>query len=111
MHNCTTPPLHVPPALFVEVTSATLRAYPKKKSSFHMLAAEQGRGASYPCTQQPQRRPAETDQEISAAPAFLTGICHGEVRPLSQKQLLLRLGSQPTRNCWLQWPTNELTLS
>ena len=35
-----------------------------------------------PCTQQHQRRPAEADQEIFAAPACPAGICHGEVRAL-----------------------------
>ena len=35
-----------------------------------------------PCTQQHQRRPAEVDQEIFAAPACPTSICHGEVRTL-----------------------------
>ena len=35
-----------------------------------------------PCTQQHQRRSAEADQEIFAAPACPAGICHGEVRPL-----------------------------
>ena len=34
-----------------------------------------------PCTQQHQRRPAEADQEIFAAPACPADICHGEVRP------------------------------
>ena len=37
---------------------------------------------SNPCTQQHQRRPAEADQEIFAAPACPAGICHGEIRPL-----------------------------
>ena len=44
--------------MFIEVTSATLRARPKQALS---TARQQGRGGWNPCTQQHQRRPAEVD--------------------------------------------------
>ena len=60
--------------MFIEVTSTTLRAHPKQALS---TARQPGRGVL-----EQQRRPAEADQEIFAAPACPAGICHGEVRPL-----------------------------
>ena len=82
---------------FIEVTSATLRAHLKQALA---TAWQQGHGVSYLCTQQHQRRPAEADQYSQRLAACRTGICHGEVRPLSQKQLLLRLGPQPNHKMW-----------
>ena len=107
LRRCTTEPSpHLPPAMFAEVTSATLRAHLKQGLS---TARWQERGVACPYTRPPHCRPAEADQEISAAPACPSGICHGEVRPLSQKQLLPRLGLQPYPKCWQQWPTDQLT--
>ena len=63
--------------MFIEVTSAMHI----QNKLFPQLGS---RGVEFwkPCTQQHQRRPAEADQEIFAAPACPAGICHGEVRPL-----------------------------
>ena len=90
------------------LTSATLRAHPKARS---LHSSEAGTRSFAPCARQHLHRPAEAGKEIFAAPACRTGICHGEVGPLSQKQLLLRFGPQPTQKCWQQLPTDELTLS
>ena len=65
--------------MFIEVTSATLRAHPKQALS---TAWQQGHGVLEPLYTRHQRRPAEADQEIFAVPASPAAICHGEVRPL-----------------------------
>ena len=80
LRRCTsepTPHLHAPPAMFIELTSAMHI----QNKLFPQLGS---RDVEFwnPCTQQHQRRPAEADQEIFAAPACPAGICHGEVRPL-----------------------------
>ena len=103
LRRCTsepTPHLHAHPAMFIEVTSAMHI----QNKLFPQLGS---RDVEFwnPCTQQHQRRPAEADQEIFAAPACPAGICHCEVRPL------FGWVPSPTQICWQQWPTDELTLS
>ena len=74
--------------MFIEVTSATLRAHPNKL--FPQLGS---RDVEFwnPCTQQHQRRPAEADQEIFAAPA-----CPRWHLP-RRSPPFIRLGPQPTQ--------------
>ena len=87
-----TPHLNAPPAMFIEVTSATLRVHIQNKL-FPQLGSRDVEFWNPQCTQQHQRRPAEAEQEIFAAPACPTGICHGKVRPLSQKGTSSLVGS------------------
>ena len=96
-----TPHLHAHPAMFIEVTSAMHI----QNKLFPQLGS---RDVEFwnPCTQQHQRRPAEADHEIFAAPACPAGICQGRRSPP-----FIWLGPQPTQKCWQQWPTVELTPS
>ena len=80
LRRCTsepTPHLHAHPAMLIEVTSAMHI----QNKLFPQLGS---RDVEFwnPCTQQHQRRPAEADQEIFAAPACPAGICHFQVCPL-----------------------------
>ena len=82
LRRCTsepTPHLHAPPAaaMFIEVTSDMHI----RNKLFPQLGSRDVEFLNH-CTQQHQRRPAEADQEIFAAPACPAGICHDEVRPL-----------------------------
>ena len=65
------------PAMFIEVTRRFVHIQNKLFPQLGSRDVE----FWHPCTQQHQRRPAEADQEIFAAPACPADICHGEVRP------------------------------
>ena len=103
LRRCTsepTPHLHAHPAMFIEVTSAMHI----QNKLFPQLGS---RDVEFwnPWTQQHQRRPAEADQEIFAAPA-----CPRWHLPRRSPPFIW-LGPQPTQKCWQQWPTDELTQS
>ena len=87
--------------MFIEVTSATLRAHPKQALS---TARQQGRGVLEPfSTQQHQRRPVEARR-----PRNICSACLSRWHLLRRSPPFIRLGPQPTQKCWQQWPTNDL---
>ena len=106
LRRCTsepTPHLHPPPAMFIEVTSATLRAHPKQALS---TARQQRRGVL---------EPLYTTTSASSSWSRPRNICSACL--MSRWHLprrsppFIRLGPQPTQKCWQQWPTDELTTS
>ena len=97
-----TPHLHAPPAMFIEVTSATLRAHPKQALS---TARQEGRGV---------REPLNTTTSASSSwsrPRNICSACLSRWHLPRRSPPFIRLGPQPTPKCWQQWPTDELTPS
>ena len=102
LRRCTNEPtphsVHAPPAMFIEVTSATLRAHPKQALS---TARQQGRGVL---------EPLYTTTSASSSWSRPRNIC---IACLFRWHLprrsppFIRLGPQPTQKCWQQWQTDE----
>ena len=92
LRRCTTEPTpHLHPAMFVEVTNAMH----VQNKLFLQLGSRDVKFRTLSCTQQLQHCPAEADQEMCAAPACPTGICHGEVRPFIAEASSSLVGSPP----------------
>ena len=97
-----TPHLHARPAMFIEVTSATLRSHPKQALS---TARQQGRGVL---------EPLYTTTSASSSwsrPRNICSACLSRWHLPRRSPPFIRLGPQPTQKCWQQWPTDELTPS
>ena len=99
MHKWANP---TPPTMFIEVTSATLRAHPKQALS---TARQKGRGVL---------EPLYTTRSASSSwsrPRNICRACLSRWHLPRRSPPFIRLGSQPSPKCWQQWPTDELTPS
>ena len=97
-----TPHLHAPLAMFIEGTSATLRAHPKQALS---TAWQQGCGVL---------EPLYTTTSASSSwsrPRNICSACLSRWHLSRRSPPFIRLGPQPTQKCWQQWPIDELTPS
>ena len=104
LQRCTSEPiphLHAPPDMFIEVTSATLRAHPKQALS---TARQQGRGVL---------EPLYTTSASSrwSRPRSICSACLSHWHLPWRSPPFIRLGPKPTQKCWQQWPTDELAPS
>ena len=92
-----TPHLHAPPAMFIEVTSAM--------HIQNKLFPQLGRGVL---------EPLYTTTSASSSwsrPRNICSACLSRWHLPRRSPPFIWLGPQPTQKCWQQWPTNELTPS